>query len=87
MAPARRCQERLRDSGRDGRSGPDARGHIRKVVADSSLTSVPGHPRAEVVSPALTYANIPKLQKVIRAVRKLAGARSTHRLYRLCASV
>jgi hypothetical protein len=55
----------------------DARGRIWKVVADSSLTSVPGHLRAEVVTPILTYADIPELQEVIRAVRKLAGARAT----------
>jgi len=55
----------------------DAHGRIWKVVADSSLTSVPNHLRAEVVSPVLTYADIPELQKAIRAVRKLAGAKST----------
>ena len=55
----------------------DAQGRIWKVVADSSLTSVPGHLRAEVVSPVLAYSDIPELQKVIRAVRKLAGAKST----------
>jgi len=55
----------------------DPRGRVWQVVADSSLTSVPAHLRAEVVSPILTYADIPELQRVVRAVRKLAGARST----------
>ena len=54
----------------------DPQGRVWKVVADSSLTSVPSHLRAEVVSPVLTYADIPELQKVVRAVRKLAGAKS-----------
>ncbi|MBM4041783.1 MAG: amidoligase [Planctomycetes bacterium] len=53
----------------------DSRGRTWKVVADSSLTSVPGHLRAEVVSPVLTYQDIPELQEVVRAVRDLAGAR------------
>ena len=52
-------------------------GRVWKVVSDSSLTSVPAHLRAEVVSPILTYADIPELQKVVRAVRRLAGAVST----------
>ena len=52
----------------------DAQERVWKVVADSSLTSVPSHLRAEVVTPVLTYSDIPELQKVIRAVRKLAGA-------------
>jgi len=55
----------------------DTRGRVWKVVADSSLTSVPSHMRAEVVSPVLTYDDIPELQKVVRAVRKLAGAKSS----------
>jgi len=55
----------------------DERGRVWKVVADSSLTSVPSHLRAEVVSPVLTYADIEELQRVVRAVRTLAGAKST----------
>jgi len=55
----------------------DSRGRTWKVVHDASLTSVPSHLRAEVVSPILTYADIPELQEVVRAVRKLAGARAT----------
>ncbi len=54
-----------------------ADGRVWKVVADSSLTSVASHLRAEVVSPVLTYEDIPQLQKVVRAVRKLAGAKSS----------
>ena len=53
----------------------DARGRIWKVVADSSLTSVPGHLRAEVVSPILTYSDLGELQRVVRSIRKLAGAK------------
>jgi hypothetical protein len=53
----------------------DPQGRVWKVVADSSLTSVPDHLRAEVVSPVLTYQDIPQLQEVVRAVRDLAGAR------------
>jgi len=33
----------------------DLRGRKWKVVADASLTSVPAHLRAEIVSPVLTY--------------------------------
>jgi hypothetical protein len=55
----------------------DACGRVWKVVHDASLTSVPAHLRAEVVSPILTYSDIPELQEVVRAVRKLAGARSS----------
>ena len=53
----------------------DSRGRVWKVVADASLTSVPGHLRAEVVTPILTYADLAELQNVVRAVRKLAGSR------------
>jgi len=55
----------------------DARGRVWKVVHDASLTSVPSHLRAEVVTPILTYADLPEFQDVIRAVRKLAGAKAT----------
>ena len=50
-------------------------GRVWKVVADSSLNMVPSHLRAEVVSPVLTYDDIPLLQKVVRAVRRIAGAK------------
>jgi len=55
----------------------DARGRVWKVVHDASLTSVPSHLRAEVVTPILRYGDLPEFQNVIRAVRKLAGARAT----------
>ena len=53
----------------------DNQGRVWKVVADSSLNMVASHLRAEVVSPVLTYQDIPELQKVVRAVRNLAGAK------------
>ena len=52
----------------------DDQGRKWKVVADSSLGHVPGHLRAEVVTPVLVYGDIPVLQHVIRAIRS-AGAR------------
>jgi Putative amidoligase enzyme. len=54
----------------------DLRGRVWKVVGDASLTSVPAHLRAEVVSPVLGYDDIPQLQEAVRAIRR-AGARST----------
>ena len=53
----------------------DSRGRIWTVVHDASLTAVPSHLRAEVVTPILTYADLVELQNVVRAVRKLAGSR------------
>ena len=53
----------------------DTRGRVWKVVADSSLTSVPFHLRAEVVSPILTYGDMRELQRVVRAIRQVAQAR------------
>ena len=47
----------------------DSDGRIWKVMADASLTNVPPELRAEVVSPILEYADIEKLQEVVRAVR------------------
>jgi hypothetical protein len=52
-----------------------ADGRIWRVMADASLTNVPAHLRAEVVTPILTYADLPLVQAVVRAVRK-AGART-----------
>jgi len=52
----------------------DEQGRTWKVVADGSLINVPGHLRAEVVSPVLAYEDIPILQEVIRAVRR-SGAK------------
>jgi hypothetical protein len=40
-----------------------------RIVADSSLTNVFARLRAEVVSPVLTYDDLPLLQEVVRAVR------------------
>jgi hypothetical protein len=48
----------------------DSSNRTWRVVADASLTSVPAHLRAEVVSPVLTYDDIPILQDVVRAVRR-----------------
>ena len=39
-----------------------------KVMADSSLQPTPHHLQAEIVSPILTYEDIPLLQEIIRAV-------------------
>jgi hypothetical protein len=47
-----------------------------RVVSDASLTDAPANLRAEVVTPILSYEDIPELQEVIRAVRR-AGARAT----------
>jgi hypothetical protein len=47
----------------------DDRGRVWKVVADGSLINVPFSLRAEVVSPVLTYEDLPLLQEVVRAVR------------------
>jgi len=56
----------------------DEDGRVWKVVSDGSLINVPTHLRAEVVSPVLTYEDIPQLQQVIRALRK-AGAKVDER--------
>lgn len=50
-------------------------GRTWKVVADASLNHVPKNKQAEVVSPILTYEDIPTLQEIIRSVRKTAGAK------------
>ncbi|MHB9038931.1 MAG: amidoligase family protein [Armatimonadota bacterium] len=47
----------------------DSRGRIWRVVADSSLSDAPSDLRAEIVSPILSYSDLPELQQVIRAVR------------------
>ena len=52
----------------------DLQGRTWKVVSDASLTSVPEHLRAEVVSPVLCYDDLPQLQEVVRAIRR-AGAK------------
>lgn len=48
----------------------DDAGRRWRIVADRSLENVPAHLRAEIVSPILTYADIPTLQGVVRAVRE-----------------
>lgn len=48
----------------------DDQGRTWKVVSDGSLINVPENLRAEVVSPILTYADIEKLQNVVRAIRE-----------------
>ena len=52
----------------------DNRGRVWRVVADASLTSVPAHLRAEVVSPILGFEDIPEVQEVVRAVRRSGAA-------------
>ena len=47
----------------------DLQGRKWSVVHDGSLTSVPAHLRAEVVSPVLTYADLEQLQQVVRSIR------------------
>ena len=49
-----------------------------KVVSDASLSHVPSHLRAEVVTPVLAYGDIPTLQEVIRAVRKCGAKVDRH---------
>ncbi len=41
-----------------------------QVVGDASLSSVAPHLRAEVVSPVLTYGDLPQLQEIVRALRQ-----------------
>lgn len=48
----------------------DLRGRKWKVVNDASLSGVPSHLRAELVSPVLTYDDIPQFQEIVRAVRR-----------------
>ncbi|MHB1000829.1 MAG: amidoligase family protein [Armatimonadota bacterium] len=56
----------------------DRNNRIWTVVADSSLTNVPANLRAEIVSPVLTYDDIPELQEIVRAVRR-CGATTDER--------
>jgi hypothetical protein len=55
----------------------DEKGRVWKVVADASLTGAPPNLRAEVVTPVLSYEDIPLLQEVIRSIRT-AGAKVDH---------
>ncbi len=52
-------------------------GRVWKVVADASLNKTPKRLQAEIVSPILTYEDIPMLQKIVRQVRTVAGAKSS----------
>lgn len=54
----------------------DSKGRVWKVVADASLTDVPHDLRAEIVTPILTYQDIPDLQQVVRSVRQ-SGSRAS----------
>ena len=56
----------------------DEQGRTWKVVSDASLSHVPSHLRAEVVTPVLAYDDIPTLQEVIRAVRKCGAKVDRH---------
>ncbi len=51
----------------------DLSGRKWRVMDDSSLSDVPSHLRAEIVSPILTYEDIPQLQEIIRSVRRAGG--------------
>jgi hypothetical protein len=51
----------------------DLRGRKWKIVNDASLSGVPSHLRAELVSPVLTYDDIPQFQEIVRAVRRAGG--------------
>jgi hypothetical protein len=55
----------------------DLGGRRWKLVRDSSLNSVPPNLQAELVSPILTYKDIPQLQEIVRALRR-AGAERNH---------
>ena len=54
----------------------DSKGRVWKVVADASLTDAPHELRAEIVTPILTYEDMPDLQNVVRAVRR-AGSKAS----------
>ena len=56
----------------------DEQGRTWQVVSDGSLSHVPSHLRAEVVTPVLAYADIPTLQEVIRAVRTCGAKVDSH---------
>lgn len=50
-------------------------GRVWKVMADASLTNTPKRLQAEIVSPILTYEDIPTIQKIVRHVRTGTGAK------------
>ena len=55
----------------------DLHGRRWKVVADASLSHVPFHLRAEVVTPVLGYEDITQLQEVVRAIHRCGARVST----------
>ncbi len=56
----------------------DDQGRTWKVVSDASLSHVPGHLRAELVTPVLSYEDIPTFQKVVREVRRCGAKVDGH---------
>ena len=50
-------------------------GRVWKVMADASLSNTPKNMQAEIVSPILTYDDIPMIQRIVRQVRTGAGAK------------
>ena len=52
----------------------DTRGRVWRIVADSSLVSVPANLRAEVVSPILGFDDIAEFQEVVRSIRRSGAA-------------
>ena len=48
----------------------DLLGRSWKIVNDSSIAVINGHRGSEVVSPILTYTDIPLLQEVVRSVKR-----------------
>jgi hypothetical protein len=63
---------RYAGAGYDAWEVKDATGRVWKAMSDGSLSG--GYRSAEVVSPILVYADIEKVQEVVRALRK-AGAK------------
>lgn len=51
----------------------DAQGREWKVQNDSSIAVIGGHRGSEIVSPVLTYSDIPILQEVARKVKAAGG--------------
>lgn len=55
----------------------DLHGRHWKVVADASLSHVPFHLRAEVVTPVLEYEDLKQFQEVVRAIRRCGAQVNT----------
>ena len=62
----------------------DSRGRIWRVVADNSLSDAAPELRAEIVSPILSYSEIPELQQVIRSVRHAEAKSSRQAGVHIC---